>query len=300
MIPTYKEWEDPKIFEINRGKPHAHFIPFESKELAIEDAPEKSKYYQSLNGTWKFNYSKNPNSRSSDFFELGTDLSSWDDIVVPGNWEMQGYGTLIYLDEEYPFPPNPPFVPHDYNAVGSYVRTFYIPDNWDEQEIIIQNFRAKPNTKMEFVADPALEEMRWTIAIARIIFGKSMSIQAPPNLSPGCLPDLIAAGINDWGGVSPLTPDYVNPEAPWPHLDKLARDTENAGKNLHQRLTIYPEYVCSLDPWVDVRFHSALLKTVDAEGYPRTDAWTPGEETRPPDEILRGLGFTVGLFDRLA
>jgi len=157
------------------------------------------------------------------------------------------------------------------------------------QEIIIQNFRAKPNTKMESVADPALEEMRWTIAIARIIFGKNMSIQAPPNLSPGCLPDLVAAGINDWGGVSPLTPDYVNPEAPWPHLDKLARDTENAGKNLHQRLTIYPKYVCSLDPWVDVRFHSALLKTVDAAGYPRTDAWTPGEETRPPDEMLRGL-----------
>jgi len=100
MIPTYKEWEDPKIFEINRGKPHAHFIPFESKELAIEDTPEKSKYYQSLNGTWKFNYSKDPNSRSSDFFQLGTDLSSWDDIVVPGNWEMQGYGTLIYLEEE--------------------------------------------------------------------------------------------------------------------------------------------------------------------------------------------------------
>ncbi|HIM53493.1 MAG TPA: hypothetical protein EYI88_02785, partial [Candidatus Marinimicrobia bacterium] len=75
MIPTYKEWEDPKIFEINRGKPHAHFIPFESKELAIEDTPEKSKYYQSLNGTWKFNYSKDPNSRSSDFFQLGTDLS---------------------------------------------------------------------------------------------------------------------------------------------------------------------------------------------------------------------------------
>lgn len=138
MIPTYKEWEDPKIFEINRGKPHAHFIPFESKELAIEDTPEKSKYYQSLNGTWKFNYSKDPNSRSSDFFQLGTDLSSWDDIVVPGNWEMQGYGTLIYLDEEYPFPPNPPFVPHDYNAVGAYARTFTIPEHWTEREIFIQ------------------------------------------------------------------------------------------------------------------------------------------------------------------
>ena len=76
MIPTYKEWEDPKIFEINRGKPHAHFFPFESKELAIENAPEKSKYYQSLNGIWKFNYSKNPDSRTKNFFKLETDLSN--------------------------------------------------------------------------------------------------------------------------------------------------------------------------------------------------------------------------------
>jgi len=138
MIPTYKEWEDPKIFEIYSEPAHAHFIPFESKKLAVEGISEKSKNYQSLNGTWKFNYSKNPGLRSKDFFKLGTDLSSWDDIIIPCNWEMQGYGTPIYLDEEYPFPPNPPFVPHDYNAVGSYVRTFSIPNNWDQREIIIQ------------------------------------------------------------------------------------------------------------------------------------------------------------------
>jgi len=138
LSPTYKEWEDPQLIEINRELPHAHFIPFESNKLAVQGIPEKSNYYQSLNGTWKFNYSKNPDSRTKDFFKLETDLSNWDNIVVPGNWEMQGFGTPIYLDEEYPFPPNPPFVPHDYNATGSYVRTFSIPENWAEREIYIR------------------------------------------------------------------------------------------------------------------------------------------------------------------
>jgi len=138
LSPTYKEWEDPQLIEINRELPHAHFIPFESNKLAVQGIPEKSNYYQSLNGTWKFNYSKNPDSRTKDFFKLGTDLSNWDNIIVPGNWEMQGFGTPIYLDEEYPFPPNPPFVPHNYNAVGSYARTFSIPENWAEREIYIR------------------------------------------------------------------------------------------------------------------------------------------------------------------
>ena len=80
--PTYEEWENPQIFEINREPSHAHFIPFESKKLAIEGVSEKSKNYQSLNGTWKFNYSKNPDSRTKDFFKLGTDLSNWDNIIV--------------------------------------------------------------------------------------------------------------------------------------------------------------------------------------------------------------------------
>ena len=92
------------------------------------------------------------------------------------------------------------------------------------QEIIIQNFRAKPETKMAQAPEPDLNELLWTIAVARIIFGREMSIQAPPNLSPGVLPQIVAAGINDWGGVSPLTPDFVNPEAPWPHLEDSKPD----------------------------------------------------------------------------
>src|SRR5690606_14975767 len=102
------------------------------------------------------------------------------------------------------------------------------------QEIIVQNFRAKPDTLMAQAPEPDLEELLWTIAVTRCIFGAAMSIQAPPNLSPGVLPQLIAAGINDWGGVSPVTPDYVNPEAPWPHLDNLARETALSGKLLQE------------------------------------------------------------------
>jgi FO synthase len=115
------------------------------------------------------------------------------------------------------------------------------------QEIIIQNFRAKPGTRMSDAAEPSLEEQVWTIAVARLIFGPSMNIQAPPNLRPEGLAQLIEAGINDWGGVSPVTPDHVNPEAPWPHLADLERATEFAGRTLVERLAIYPEFLG--EPW---------------------------------------------------
>ena len=104
------------------------------------------------------------------------------------------------------------------------------------QEIIIQNFRAKPDTLMVNAPEPDLNELLWTIAMARILFGASMNIQAPPNLSPGVFEQIVDAGINDWGGVSPVTPDFVNPEAPWPHLTNLANETANAGKLLIERL----------------------------------------------------------------
>ena len=91
------------------------------------------------------------------------------------------------------------------------------------QEVIVQNFRAKPDTKRADAAEPDLDDLLWTIAAARLILGPDMNIQAPPNLSPGVYPRLIGAGLNDWGGVSPVTPDHVNPEAPWPAIDELAR-----------------------------------------------------------------------------
>ena len=157
------------------------------------------------------------------------------------------------------------------------------------QEVIVQNFRAKPGTKMRSAPEPDLNELLWTIAIARIIFGSEMSIQAPPNLSPGVLQQIVSAGINDWGGVSPLTPDFVNPEAPWPHLDELARETAAAGKELHERLTIYPRYVNEVETWVDQPLRSHILDRVDGEGLPRTDDWCPGDETTPPASLLERI-----------
>ncbi len=144
------------------------------------------------------------------------------------------------------------------------------------QEIIVQNFRAKPGTKMSQAPDADLDELLWTIAVARIIFGPHMHIQAPPNLSPGELEKIVAAGIDDWGGVSPLTPDHVNPEAPWPHLDELARQTQRCGKVLVERLTAYPDYIRLGKPWFDEAMLPAVQALSDAQGWPRTDDWVAG------------------------
>ncbi len=161
------------------------------------------------------------------------------------------------------------------------------------QEIIVQNFRAKADTLMANAPEPSLDDLLWTIAVTRLIFGADMSIQAPPNLNPGVLPQLIAAGINDWGGVSPLTPDFVNPEAPWPHLDQLARETAAAGKYLQERLTIYPEYALDGVKWVDESLRTPLLQRIDGEGLPRTDEWVAGQGKPLPAEDLRWLRTPV-------
>ncbi len=160
------------------------------------------------------------------------------------------------------------------------------------QEVIIQNFRAKPGTKMKNAPEPDLDELLWTIAVARLIFGPEMSIQAPPNLSPGVLQQIVHAGINDWGGVSPLTPDYVNPEAPWPHLLELERATNSAGKELAERLTVYPSYIQQGDEWLDQELNTTVLQRIDADGLPRTDDWSPGDPVDPPDDILERITQT--------
>ena len=158
------------------------------------------------------------------------------------------------------------------------------------QEIIVQNFRAKDGTKMVNAPEPDLNELLWTIAMARLIFGPTMSVQAPPNLSPGVLPQIVHAGINDWGGVSPVTPDFVNPEAPWPHLDDLMRETASAGKYLTERLTIYPDYARDLDRWAHPDLHVRVLEMIDTEGFPRTDDWCPGDvEIAPPSEVMNAI-----------
>ena len=163
------------------------------------------------------------------------------------------------------------------------------------QEVIIQNFRAKSGTLMSAASEPDLNELLWTIAVARLIFGEQMNIQAPPNLSPGVLPQLVAAGINDWGGVSPLTPDYVNPEAPWPHLERLANETDAAGKFLEQRLTIYPRYVVDGERWLDGAVQTSVLRLSDAAGFARRDSWVPGEEHAVPEIEAKLLASAVTL-----
>jgi FO synthase len=133
------------------------------------------------------------------------------------------------------------------------------------QEVIVQNFRAKPSIPMAHQPEPSLDDLRRTLAVARLLLGPAMNVQAPPNLSPGTYPALIASGLNDWGGVSPLTIDYINPEAPWPHLAALQAATTAAGGHLRERLAIYPEYI-HRPGFVPEALRHRVLASVDADG----------------------------------
>jgi FO synthase len=150
------------------------------------------------------------------------------------------------------------------------------------QEIIIQNFRAKPETRMAAAPEPDEADHLWTIAVARLIFGPAMNLQAPPNLMPDALEAMVMAGINDWGGVSPVTPDHVNPEAPWPALDLLARRTAESGKLLVERLAIYPSYTQDPARWLDPPLRTPVLRAIDGQGFARSDGWISGAGTPPP------------------
>jgi FO synthase len=149
------------------------------------------------------------------------------------------------------------------------------------QEVIVQNFRAKPGTKRAGAAEPDLDDLLWSIAAARLILGPAMNIQAPPNLSPDVYPRLIEAGINDWGGVSPVTPDHVNPEAPWPAIAELAQRTAAAGKLLVNRLPVYPSYAQATATWLAPEIATRVRRMSDAEGLARDDDWAPGTLTPP-------------------
>jgi FO synthase len=171
------------------------------------------------------------------------------------------------------------------------------------QEIIVQNFRAKPGTAMAGAPEPSLEEHLWTIALARLVFDPEMSIQAPPNLNADALDRLLAAGINDWGGVSPVTPDHVNPEAPWPHLATLRRVTEGAGKELVARLPIYPRFVQQAERWLAPEMRAPVLDHADAEGYGRENGWIAGAakaEAAPANvaQIVTARGALAGILRR--
>ena len=163
------------------------------------------------------------------------------------------------------------------------------------QEVIVQNFRAKPDTKRADADEPDLDDLCWTIAAARLILPADVHVQAPPNLSPGVYEKLIGAGIDDWGGVSPVTPDHVNPEAPWPELEALARRTAEMGKILVARLPVYPSYIAAPERWLHPKVAVRVRQSADAEGWARDDDWAPGLTfaPKPRSVLLRSVDPTV-------
>jgi FO synthase len=151
------------------------------------------------------------------------------------------------------------------------------------QEVIVQNFRAKPGTRMASHPEPSLDDHLWTIAVARLLLPDDVAVQAPPNLAYDDFPRLLDAGIDDWGGVSPVTIDHVNPEAPWPDRDRLAAATRAGGLELAPRLPVYPRYLSG--GWIDPAVLPTALRASDALGLAREDGWHPGE--------LGGVPFVV-------
>ncbi|MEE2996226.1 MAG: 5-amino-6-(D-ribitylamino)uracil--L-tyrosine 4-hydroxyphenyl transferase CofH [Pseudomonadota bacterium] len=170
------------------------------------------------------------------------------------------------------------------------------------QEIIIQNFRAKPGTRMANMSEPTLEDLKWTIGAARDLFGPNMPIQAPPNLTGVDFPQLVDAGLSDWGGVSPVTCDHVNPEAPWPEIVSLREGTASKGRVLVARLPIYPHYIFD-DGWLDDAVRPAVLRSMDIDGLARDDRWSPGLSDVKPvaPAVIGGYGRNLrAAIDRAA
>jgi FO synthase len=160
------------------------------------------------------------------------------------------------------------------------------------QEVIIQNFRAKPDTAMRGMPDAELRELAATVAVARVIMGPRARIQAPPNLIDTEFGLLLRAGIDDWGGVSPVTPDHVNPERPWPQIDLLREKSADAGFVLRERLTIYPEYVKRANEgWLDPRLAAHVAALADSDGLAKEDAEVRGAPWQEPDDAF-GTGRT--------
>ena len=133
------DWENPKMFDQNKEEPHATLMPFPDMDSALQLNRNESPYYHSLNGTWAFHWSENPDVRPRDFYKNDYDISEWGDIPVPSNWEFEGYGVPIYVNIPYAWTtnPNPPSVPHDHNPVGSYKRTFTVPSDWQDRRIFL-------------------------------------------------------------------------------------------------------------------------------------------------------------------
>jgi len=177
-----RDWENPAVFQINRELPRASFIPYANKEQALADKKEESPYYLNLNGLWKFHWSRKPGDRPYYFFEEDYKTREWDEIQVPSNWELQGYGIPIYINAGYPFEKNPPYIHHNYNPVGSYKREFKLPKDWMDKEIFIYfeavssamyvwinglkvGYNEGSKTPAEFNITPYIREGKNTVAV---------------------------------------------------------------------------------------------------------------------------------------
>ena len=168
------------------------------------------------------------------------------------------------------------------------------------QEVIVQNFRAKCGTRMAEFEEPDIDDLKWTAAAARLILGDAANIQIPPNLSFAHFPALLDAGINDWGGISPVTPDHVNPESPWPQIDALSAATASKGSTLVQRLAVYPEYALQSETWQHKDIAPRVLSEIDADGFARGSRWAVGLTEPVPTKaepiVVRSRGQSL---DRL-
>ncbi|MFR9673592.1 bifunctional FO biosynthesis protein CofGH [Streptomyces sp. TR02-1] len=161
------------------------------------------------------------------------------------------------------------------------------------QEVIVQNFRAKPDTAMRGMPDADLDDLIATLAVTRLVLGPSARLQAPPNLVDGEFARVVDAGIDDWGGVSPLTIDHVNPERPWPQIERLAEHARNSGFELRERLAVYPEFVKRGEPWLDPRVLPHVEALADPEtGLAREDAVVRGLPWQEPEEVFVPSGRT--------
>ncbi len=176
-------WENPAIFNINQERPHVRVVPFPDMASFLANDIKASSFYQSLNGKWTFNWVEKPAERPVDFHQTDYDATHWDAIEVPAHWELNGYGYPIYVNDRYPFKKNPPFIPHEFNPVGSYLKTFEIPSNWEEQEVFIQfgavksasyywlngeflGYNQDSKTPIEFNLTKFLKKGKNTIAVA--------------------------------------------------------------------------------------------------------------------------------------
>ena len=163
------------------------------------------------------------------------------------------------------------------------------------QEVIVQNFRAKAGTRMAGASEPSEDELLRTVAYARLVLPADVSVQAPPNLNPGRTAALVAAGLDDWGGISPVTLDHVNPEAPWPEIEALAAECAAYGRPLIERLTVYPRYALDGAEWLDPKVAKVVRRMSDGEGLARTCDWSPGVAEAAPGTPDRPLGAAPAL-----